>query len=488
MSPRSDSEGDRSADLEGWETVIGLEVHAELNTVTKLFSAAPNEFGGDPNTHIDPVTLGLPGSLPVLNRAAVDKAIRVGLALHCQIRPSVFSRKNYFYPDMPKDYQISQYDLPVNVEGWLELPSGGRVGIERAHLEEDTGKSTHVGDSGRIHGAGYSLEDYNRAGVPLLEIVSRPELRSAEEARSYVTELRAILVAVDASDGKMEEGSLRVDANVSVRRIGDSALGTRCEIKNVNSLRSLGRAIDDEAARQVELLEAGERVVQETRHWDEARGRTQPGRSKEEAQDYRYFPEPDLVPLEPDDAWIAAIRESLPLLPADRRHRLGNVAGVEPATVAIHVERDRDALCLAAIGAGADAATVLKHVEHDLPPDGQVSIDGGALARLVAMEVEGALTSTQAKTVLAEMATSGREAAEVAAELGFEAMESDELVVVVDRVIAEHPEDWAAFVAADDAKVRKLSGFFVGKVMAATRGQADGKVVTALLATRRQDG
>ncbi|MFN0091387.1 MAG: Asp-tRNA(Asn)/Glu-tRNA(Gln) amidotransferase subunit GatB, partial [Acidimicrobiales bacterium] len=326
---------------EGWEMVIGLEVHAELATRTKLFSGAPNRFGAEPNTNIDPVTLGLPGSLPVLNEKAVELAIRTGLALHCEVRPSVFARKNYFYPDMPKDYQISQYDQPINVDGWLELPSGKRVGIERAHIEEDTGKSTHVGGAGRIHDAGWSLVDYNRAGVPLLEIVGRPDLRSAEEARQYVAELRAVLVAVGASDGKMEEGSLRVDANVSVRRLGE-ALGTRCEIKNVNSLRSLGRAIDYEAARQAALVEAGERIRQETRHWDEAAGRTTPGRSKENADDYRYFPEPDLVPLEPDPAWVEQIRAELPPLPAQRRRALADAAGVNPAEAAIAVERDLD--------------------------------------------------------------------------------------------------------------------------------------------------
>src|SRR5581483_6033629 len=279
--------------LDGWEIVIGLEVHCELATRTKLFCGCPNVFGDEPNTNICPVCLGLPGSLPVLNEQAVELALRLGQALHCRAEYGVFARKNYFYPDMPKDYQVSQYDLPTNVDGHLDLPSGLRVGIERAHIEEDTGKNTHVGGDGRIHGAEYSLIDYNRAGVPLVEIVSRPDLRGAEQAREYVGELRDILLATDASDARMEEGSMRVDANVSVRRAGDTAFGTRCEIKNLNSLRSLGRAIEYEARRQVELIGRGERVVQETRHWDEAAGRTRPGRNKEEAEDYRYFPEPD---------------------------------------------------------------------------------------------------------------------------------------------------------------------------------------------------
>ena len=268
---------------QGYEMVVGLEVHVELATKTKLFSASPNRFGDEPNTNIDPVTLGLPGALPVLNRQAVELAMRLGLALNCTVQKSTFARKNYFYPDMPKAYQISQYDEPINIDGWLDLPDGFRVGIERGHLEEDTGKSTHVGGAGgRIHGSDYSLIDFNRAGVPLVEIVSRPDIRHPDQAKAYVTELRGILVAVGASDAKMEEGSMRVDANVSVRKPGDD-FNTRCEIKNVNSVRSLGRAIEFEAQRQVAMHEAGERVVQQTRHWDENDGRTHTLRSKEDA-------------------------------------------------------------------------------------------------------------------------------------------------------------------------------------------------------------
>ncbi len=340
----SDGMGERVSDaiVPGWEVVIGLEVHAELATATKLFSTARNEFGGDPNTNVDPVSLGLPGSLPVLNEKAVELAIRVGLALDCEIGRSVFARKNYFYPDMPKDFQISQYELPINGRGRLELPDGRTVGIERAHLEEDTGKSTHVGGGGRIHEADHSLVDYNRAGVPLIEIVGAPDLRGPEDARAYVAELRAILVAIGASDGKMEEGSMRVDCNVSVRREGAAEFGTRCEIKNINSLRSLGRAIEYEARRQVDLIEAGEAVQQQTRHWNEDEGRTHTLRSKEEAYDYRYFPEPDLVPVDPSDEWIAEIRATLPALPRERRHRLAEAAGVDTAAAALTVERGMD--------------------------------------------------------------------------------------------------------------------------------------------------
>ena len=348
------------------EMVVGLEVHVELATATKLFSASPNRFGDDPNTNIDPVTLGLPGALPVLNRHAVELAMRIGLALNCRIQACSFHRKNYFYPDMPKAYQISQYDVPLNVDGWLDLPDGTRIGIERAHLEEDTGKSTHLGGAGgRIHGSDSSMIDFNRAGVPLVEIVGRPDIRTAEQARQYVGELRAILVAVGASDAKMEEGSMRVDANVSVHRPG-TPLGTRCEIKNLNSVRSVGRAIEYEARRQIDLLDAGETVRQETRHWDEGDGRTHTLRTKEDADDYRYFLEPDLVPLVPDEAWVERIRAALPALPAARRTSLAAATGsaVDGEAVGVVVERGQDAYVLAVVDAGGDAGRALVHVKE----------------------------------------------------------------------------------------------------------------------------
>ncbi len=468
------------ADTE-WETVVGLEVHAELATETKLFSASPNRFGGEPNTHIDPVSLGLPGSLPVLNQKAVELAIRVGLALNCRIQPSVFARKNYFYPDMPKDFQISQYDEPINVDGWLELPSGKRVGIERAHLEEDTGKTVHIGGGGRIHEAGYSLVDYNRAGVPLIEIVGHPELRSAEEARQYVAELRAILVAVGASDGKMEEGSLRVDCNVSVRPAGSDRLGTRCEIKNVNSLRSLGRAIEYEARRQVEQLTSGQAVEQQTRHWNEDDGRTHALRSKEEDYDYRYFPEPDLLPLDPSQEWVEEIRQGLPPLPRDRRLRLAEVSpSVDADHIALAVERSMDELALAAISGGGVPERVMTHIVHNLA-DGAGALTAEALAGLVQMEETGELTATQAKKVLAVLVDSGGSPQDAAQTLGFEAMDTGELETLVDRLIADHPDEWARFCEGD----AKLTGFFVGQVMKATQGRADGKAVTQLLNSRR---
>ncbi|MET0903842.1 MAG: Asp-tRNA(Asn)/Glu-tRNA(Gln) amidotransferase subunit GatB [Acidimicrobiales bacterium] len=467
---------------DGWEMVIGLEVHCELATETKLFCACPNSFGDEPNVNTCPTCLGLPGSLPVLNEQVVEMAIRVGQALHCDVLPSVFHRKNYFYPDQAKDYQVSQYDLPTNEDGHLDLPSGLRVGITRAHIEEDTGKLTHVGGGGRIHDAGYSLVDYNRSGVPLVEIVSEPDIRTSEQAKEYAAELRAILLATQVSDAKMEEGSMRVDANVSVNRQGEG-LGTRCEIKNVNSLRSLGRSIDHEAQRQIELLETGERVRQETRYWDEASGRTGTLRVKEDADDYRYFPEPDLVPLEPTVEDIRSIEDSLPPLPADRRVALAATAGREPAdeAVVLAVHRDLDGLAAAAIAGGADADRVLTHVEHNLAVEGAAALSPEHLAALVRMETEGELTATQAKTVLAEVISTGDAPAAVAKEKGFEALDTGALEDIVEEVIAAHPKEWEDFRTGDDKARGKLTGFFMGKVMQASKGQANGKDATALL-------
>lgn len=470
---------------DGWEMVIGLEVHTELRTATKLFCGCTNSFGDEPNTNVCPVCLGLPGSLPVLNRTAVDYAIRIGTALHCTVQDSLFHRKNYFYPDMPKDYQVSQYDVPINADGWLELPDGRRVGIERAHMEEDTGKSTHLGGDGRIHGADHSLVDYNRAGVPLVEIVGRPDLRSAEDARAYVDELRAILVATGASDGRMEEGSLRVDANVSVRRHGDATLGTRCEIKNMNSLRSLGRAIDYEAARQVTILEDGGSISQETRHWDETAGRTSTMRSKEEAYDYRYFPEPDLVPLAPSTEWIASVEASLPPLPAARRAAVAGAAGLAPDAdpVATVVRLDLDPLLTAAVAAGADGGLAVKRLANEVAADidAAASLDPAAFAALVGMESRGELTPAQARTVLRDLLADGGDPSAIAASHGFEAMAAGALDSVVDDVIAANPGEWARFAAGED----KVQGFLIGKIKAATGGNADLKEASALLRARR---
>jgi aspartyl-tRNA(Asn)/glutamyl-tRNA(Gln) amidotransferase subunit B len=467
----------------GYEMVVGLEVHVELATATKLFSASPNRFGDEPNTNIDPVTLGLPGALPVLNQHAVELAMRIGLALNCTVQPCTFARKNYFYPDMPKAYQISQYDQPLNVDGWLDLPDGSRVGIERAHMEEDAGKSVHAGGDGRVHQADYSLIDLNRAGVPLVEIVSRPDISSPDQAKAYVSELRAILVAIGASDARMEEGSMRVDANVSVRKPGEP-LGTRCEIKNVNSVRSVGRAIEYEAKRQIQMLEAGETVRQQTRHWDEGDSRTHTLRDKEDADDYRYFLEPDLVPVAPSDEWVEQVRASLPMLPGARRARLADATGqpIDSEPVTVVVERGHDEYVLAAAAAGADAKRVLTHVQQNLDDDGVASVPAEALSALVAMETGGRLTATQAKTVLAEMAGSGGlDPAAIASRLGFEAMDTSELEAMVDAAIAAQPDAWAKFCAGE----QKALGAIVGQIMKASRGQADGKLVNEILNARR---
>lgn len=475
--------------MTAWETVVGLEVHCELRTATKLFCGCRNAFGDEPNTNVCPVCLGLPGSLPVLNEQAVELAMRIGAALHATVHRSTFHRKNYFYPDMPKDFQISQYDEPINVGGWLDLPDGSRVGIVRAHIEEDTGKTTHQGAGGRIHSADYALVDYNRAGVPLVEIVSEPDMRSAAQARLYAAELRSVLVATGASDGRMEEGSMRVDANVSVRPAGSDRLGTRCEIKNLNSLRSLARAVEHEAARQVALVESGGQVVQETRHWDEDAGRTVAMRSKEEAFDYRYFPEPDLVPLAPGTAWQQRAAAAIGLLPADRRARLADLLGPERTAarddhVQSVVDQGLDDLVVAAVRAGAPAALALARAANELASDLEHGrhLDPAAFAALCRMEAGGDLTATQAKAVLAELlAAGGGDPAAIAKDRGFEAMSDDSLAGVVAEAVAANPDEWSRYAAGED----KLAGFFTGQVMKATGGKADGKAVAAELRRRR---
>ncbi|MFA5786588.1 MAG: Asp-tRNA(Asn)/Glu-tRNA(Gln) amidotransferase subunit GatB, partial [Actinomycetota bacterium] len=344
---------------EAYETVIGLEIHAELATNSKMFCGCPVSFGEAPNTRTCPVCLGEPGSLPVVNERAVRDGIAMGLALDCRIAEHCqFHRKNYFYPDMPKNYQISQYDEPLCIGGHLDIQVDGqtrRIGVTRVHLEEDTGKTIHASKTGRIHGAEYALENYNRAGIPLMEIVSEPDLRSPEEARAYVVELRAILLALGICDAKMEEGSLRCDANLSLRRPGASELGTKVEVKNVNSLRSLYRALCYEVERQIAALEAGERLVQETRHFDENTGATVPLRSKEEATDYRYFPEPDLVPLAPSREWVEEIRASLSELPAAARARLRKTYSLPEQDVAVIASSSAGIAFFEELAGGRDA-------------------------------------------------------------------------------------------------------------------------------------
>jgi len=410
---------------EGWELVVGMEVHTELLTKSKLFCGCENHFGSEPNTNICPICLGLPGSLPVLNKDAVELAMRIGMALNCTIAPSTFHRKNYFYPDQSKDYQISQYDLPINSNGFLNLPDGSQVTIERAHMEEDTGKSTHLGGSGRLAGADRSLVDYNRCGVPLVEIVSGPDIRSSEQARAYAQELRGILIATGASDGRLEEGSMRFDANVSVRKTGDP-LGTRCEIKNLNSLRSLQRAIDYEAARQVELILEGGTVRQETRHWDEGLGETSTLRVKEDAEDYRYFREPDLTELVPDQPWQDRVRAALPPMPAARRAKLleripGATKAQEDAVVVV-IDLDLEGYVNAAADAGADIAIAVSRAANELAAgiDTLSNLTTDAFTQTVLMEAKGELSATQSKVVLGELLAGGGDPKKIAAEKGFE--------------------------------------------------------------------
>lgn len=471
---------------EGWELIVGLEVHVELDTATKLFCGCANQFGAPPNTNVCPTCLGLPGSLPVMNRRAVELAMILGRALGCRVNRSVMARKNYFYPDMPKDFQTTQYDQPTNSDGRLELADGFVVGIERAHIEEDTGKTVHVGGGGRINEAVYSLVDYNRAGVPLVEIVSRPDMRTIEHARNYVEELREIVVATGVSDARMEEGSIRVDANVSVRPLGSAELRTRCEIKNINSLRSLGRAIEHEALRHIDLWRTGSGPQQQTRHWDEATGRTTPGRSKEDAEDYRYFTEPDLVPLEPTPVEIAAIDAALPPLPAARRAALRAATGADTDAARLLVERGQDTLLLAAVAAGADAAKALTRMVNDLAVDDWLRVDAGSFAALVKMESDGELSASQAKAVLLDLVEQGGDPAAHAARRGFEAMDSSELESLLDELIAANPDEWSRFSSGDDADRHKMQGFFTGRIMKATRGRADGSVVARLLAQKSQ--
>ena len=484
--PDDRGQGQGTALPEGWEMVVGLEVHVELDTATKLFCGCANRFGDEPNTNVCPVCMGLPGSLPVLNAAAVDSAMRMGRALGCDVKQAVFARKHYFYPDIPKGYQISQYDQPTNTDGLLELPDGHVVGVERAHIEEDTAKTTHVGGSGRIHGADYALVDYNRAGVPLVEVVSRPDIRTAEQARSCVRELCAVLTAVGVSDARMQDGSVRVDANVSVRPAGSDEMRTRCEIKNLNSLRSLGRAIDFEARRHIGLWTSGGQPRQQTRHWDEAQGCTTPGRTKEDAEDYRYFPEPDLLSLTPSDQTISFLDAELPPMPSQRRAELVAAGGgaVSTQDAAVLVERGQDGLVRDAIAADADPALTVTRTINDLPADTSTGVTSAGLAALIAMESDGRLTATQAKQVLAEMAASQQAPEEIAARHGFHAMASDDLAGAVDRVIADNHDEWGRFCAGDSTERKKMAGFLTGRIMRATKGKADGAAVARLLSER----
>ena len=479
-----------------YEPVIGLETHVELGTASKLFCGCSTEFGAPPNTQVCAVCLGLPGSLPVANEAAIESTIKIGLALNCTIASWCrFARKNYFYPDMPKNFQISQYDEPLCVEGHLDVELDGhryRVGIERVHLEEDTGKITHVGTSGRIHGAEYSLIDYNRAGIPLVEIVTKPVTGAGalapDLARAYVTELRDIMRTLGVSDVRMEQGSLRCDVNTSLNQPG-APWGTRTETKNVNSLRSVERAVRSEILRQAAILDAGEKVIQETRHFLETTGDTRPGRSKEEATDYRYFPEPDLVPVAPDPAWVAQIRAALPELPAVRRARMRGALGLPASDMQRMANAGVVDMVAATVGAGAPVEEARnwwlgylaqRANERDVEP-ADLPLTPQQVARVIALVSEGSLSAALARQVVDGVLESGADVDAIVAERGLQVVsDATALGAAADAAIAARPD------VADKVRGGKLPavGVLVGAVMKATRGQADAAAVRELLLER----
>ncbi|MDO5727507.1 MAG: Asp-tRNA(Asn)/Glu-tRNA(Gln) amidotransferase subunit GatB [Bowdeniella nasicola] len=473
-----------------YDPVIGLEVHVELGTQTKMFDAAPNEFGGEPNTLITPVSLGLPGSLPVVNEKAVEYAIKIGLALNCTIAKSCrFARKNYFYPDLTKAFQTSQSDEPIAADGWVdvELDDGTvfRVEIERAHMEEDAGKNTHIGGAeGRIQGATYSLVDYNRAGVPLVEIVTRPLTgvgeRAPEVAAKYVQTLRDIFRALDVSPARMERGNVRADVNVSLRESPDAPLGTRTETKNVNSFRAIDRAVRYEIRRQAARLQAGAAVVQETRHWHADSETTSPGREKSDAEDYRYFPEPDLVPVAPDPAWVAEIRASLPELPVEQRRRLREEWQFSDMEMRDVVNADALDLIIETVAAGCppqaarkwwmgELARHAKDHEQDLH---DVAVRASDIAELQGLVDDGSLNDKLARQALAGVLAGEGSPAQVVAARGLKIVSDDgALEAAVDQAIADNPD----IVAKIQGGKVQAAGALVGAVMKATRGQADAK-------------
>jgi aspartyl-tRNA(Asn)/glutamyl-tRNA(Gln) amidotransferase subunit B len=475
------------------EAVIGIETHVELRTRSKMFCGCPVDFGAEPNTNICPVCLGLPGALPVPNEQAIEWTVSLGLALGCAIAPeSLFHRKNYFYADLPKNYQISQYDLPLCVNGHLEVETDegtSRIGITRVHLEEDTGKSTHLGESGRIHAAEAALLDFNRSGIPLMEVVSEPDLRTPEEARAYGMELRAIVLALGVSDAKLEEGSLRFDANVSLRPEGSDELGVKVEVKNMNSLRSLQRALAFEIERQRGILEGGGEVAQETRHWDEEAGLTESGRSKEESSDYRYFPEPDLVPIVIDSERRDELAARLPELPSARRSRYRELGLDAEAARLVAEGDDLAAVFEAALSGGADpqaaanwlTGEVTAHLRRSGTAMAETGLSGDHLAELVAMVEADELSATAAKQVLAGVLEGEGSPRRVAEDRDLmQIADEGALVAAVDTALGEHPDERARLAGGD----QKLVGFFVGRVMQATGGKADPKRVSELIRER----
>ncbi|HJQ44735.1 MAG TPA: Asp-tRNA(Asn)/Glu-tRNA(Gln) amidotransferase subunit GatB [Amycolatopsis sp.] len=485
--------------IERFDPVLGLEVHVELNTNTKMFCGCENTFGGEPNTHVCPTCLGLPGSLPVVNGKAVESAIRIGLALGCDIAPWCrFARKNYFYPDMPKNFQTSQYDEPIAFNGYLDvtLDDGEvvRVEIERAHMEEDTGKSLHIGGAtGRIHGAEHSLLDYNRAGVPLIEIVTKPIVGTRDSApmvaRAYVTALRDLLRALGVSDVRMDQGSLRCDANVSLMAKDAAEFGTRTETKNVNSLRSVERAVRYEMTRQGAVLAAGGTVTQETRHFQEADGTTSPGRTKETAEDYRYFPEPDLVPMAPSKDWIEELRGTLPEMPAARRLRIQTEWALTGEELRDLFNSGAVELVEATVAAGAKAGDARGWWVNFLAQEansrevelGALPITPPQVARVIELVSSGELTNKLAREVVKGVLAGEGEPDEVVEKRGLKVVSDDSaLLAAVDEALAAQPD------IAEKIRGGKVqaAGAIVGAVMKATKGQADAKRVRELIIER----
>ena len=469
-----------------YEAVIGLEVHAQLLTESKIFCGCSTKFGAPPNTHVCPVCLGMPGVLPVLNQKVVEFTIRAGLATNCAIQPrSVWARKNYFYPDLPKNYQISQYELPICLDGWLDIEVEGqeprRIGITRIHMEEDAGKLVHDAS------LPVSYVDYNRTGVPLMEIVSEPDMRTPAEAGAYLRSLRDILVYLEICDGNMEEGSFRCDANVSIRPVGQAELGTRAELKNMNSFRGVEKALEYEIRRQRAILEEGGKVVQQTRLWDADQGKTHSMRGKEEAHDYRYLPDPDLLPLEVDDAWVERVRSELPELPAAKRARFMEQYGLNDYDAGVlTASRPLADYYEAVAAAGAPAKAAANWVTSDLLgalkaagrelADSPVSPAG--LAELIELIDSGSISGKMAKEVFAEMMASGKAAKAVVDEKGLSQVSDEgELETVLREIFAANPAEVEAFKGGK----KKLMGFFVGQVMQKTKGQANPKLVNQLV-------
>jgi aspartyl-tRNA(Asn)/glutamyl-tRNA(Gln) amidotransferase subunit B len=474
-----------------YEAVIGIETHVELSTDSKIFCGCRVRFGAEPNTNVCPVCLGLPGALPVLNRKAIESIVAIGLALNCEIAArSQFHRKNYFYADQPKNYQISQYDVPVCSGGHLEVGLDGsifQVRINRVHMEEDTGKMIHIGGSGRIKGAEHSLLDFNRSGIPLVEIVTEPDLATPRQARTYAQELQAIVSALGVSDAKLEEGSMRFDANVSLRPAGSDALGTKVEVKNMNSFRSLERALTFEIDRQRAALEAGKSIVQETRHWDEVAGSTGSMRSKEESSDYRYFPEPDLVPVEVTDNWREEIRSRLPEMPAARRARYQEL-GLDGDTSAVLISAGSatGALFEDAVSAGADPKAVANwltgeiaaFVRRESVDIADTPLTGAHLSELAGLFEDGKVSATAAKQVLGAVLAGEGSPAEVAATRDLiQVSDIAELTAQIDELLAALPEERRRLDEGD----AKVIGYLVGQVMRVSGGKADPKVVSTIL-------